>query len=241
MTKRTSLPGYCFSCKKKYDKRGIGRHLKNCVARKEAIESEKGRKSRLFQIRIEDPYASSYWLDVEMATKSTLAELDQFLRDIWLECCGHLSHFIVGETYYSSYIDPDPFYGSWKTEKYDLNVPIEKALPINKKVRYEYDFGSTTELSLKIVAEREGTLPRGKNVRILSRNFTPLCLCSTCQKEPAQWINVFKYEDNLYCDRDAKENEEWSEGFLPLYNSPRAGTCGYEGTEIEEYKFEKFV
>ena len=141
MSKKTSLPGYCFSCEKTYDKRGIGRHLKTCAARKEAIESEKGRKSRLFHIRAENPYDSNYWLDIEMEAKSTLKDLDQFLREIWLECCGHLSQFIVGEIYYSSHIDSDPFFGSWKTEEYDLNVPLEKALPLNKKVRYEYDLG----------------------------------------------------------------------------------------------------
>ena len=241
MAKKTSLPGYCLSCKKTYDKRGIGRHLKTCAARQDAIAAEKGKKSRLLHLRIEDPYVSAYWLDIEMLAKSTLAELDQFLRDIWLECCGHLSHFIVGKTYYSLYIDDDPSFGSWKTEEHDLKVAIEKALPLKKKVRYEYDFGSTTELSVKVIGEREGSLARGKKVRILSRNFSPLYLCSICQKEPAQWINVFKYENNLYCDRHAKESEEWDEGFLPLSNSPRAGTCSYEGTEIEEYKFERFA
>ena len=159
---------------------------------------------------------------------------------IWLECCGHLSHFVLGEVYYSSHpdLDPNPF---WQREEYDLNITIEKVIHLNKKVRYEYDFGSTTELSVKVVAEREGSLARGKKVRMLSRNFSPLYLCSICREEPAQWINVFKYENNLYCDKHAKASEESSEGFLPLSNSPRAGVCGYEGTEIKKYKFEKFA
>ena len=243
MTKRTTLPGFCFSCEKPYDKRGMGRHLKSCAARKEAIATEYGDKTRLLHLRIEDPYDPAYWLDIEMAANATLAELDQFLRDIWLECCGHLSQFIIGdrEIFYSSYIDPDPFFGSWKTEEYDLLVAIGKALPVNKKIQYEYDFGSTTELSVEIIAERKGSLPRGKKLRILSRNFSPLYDCSICGEEPAQWINVFEYEDNLYCDRHAKEHDDWSEGFLPLSNSPRAGVCGYEGTEIKEYEFERFV
>ena len=240
MTKRTSLPGFCFSCEKPYDKRGMGRHLKTCAARKDAMAAETGVKTRLFHLRIEDPYEPAYWLDIEIAANSTLAELDQFLRDIWLECCGHLSHFVVGEVFYSFYIDPDPFFGSWKAEEYDLHVAIGKALPFNEKIRYDYDFGSTTELSVKVIAEREGSVPRGKKLRILSRNFSPLYVCSMCDEEPAQWLNVFEYENNLYCDRHAKEQDEWNEGFLPLSNSPRAGVCGYEGTEIKEYEFEKF-
>ena len=239
MARGTSLPGYCFSCKKKYDKRGIGRHLKTCPARKKAIEKEKGEKFRIFHLRIEDPYDSSYWLDIEMAATSPLSTLDQFLRDVWLECCGHLSQFIVGETYYSYYIDDDPFFGSWKTEEYDLTIPLEKALPINKKVVYEYDFGSTTELSIKVIAEREGTLPGGKTtIRFLSRNFSPVYPCAICGK-PAKWVDVFRYQNNLFCNQhiDEAENDEM---LLPLVNSPRAGVCGYEGTEIKEYKFERF-
>ena len=35
-----------------------------------------------------------------MKAKSTLEELDDFLRGAWLECCGHLSDFeIDGITY----------------------------------------------------------------------------------------------------------------------------------------------
>jgi len=206
------------------------------------MAAETGSKSRLLHLRIEDPYDPAYWLDIEIPANAALAELDQFLRDIWLECCGHLSQFIIGdrEIFYSAYIDPDPFIGSWKAEEYDLQVVIGKALPFDKKICYEYDFGSTTELSIKIVAEREGALPRGKKLRILSRNFSPLYVCSMCNEEPAQWLNVFEYENNLYCDRHAKEHAEWDEGFLPLSNSPRAGVCGYEGTEIREYEFERF-
>ncbi len=238
MAKGTSLPGYCFSCQQTFDKRGIGRHLKTCTSRKDAIDKEKGEKTRIFHLRIEDPYDSSYWLDIEMAATSSLSVLDQFLRDIWLECCGHLSHFIVGETYYSYYIDDDPFFGSWKREEYDLSVPLEKAFPFDKKIVYEYDFGSTTELSIKIIAAREGVLPRGKTARLLSRNFSPVYPCAICGK-PAKWVDVSKYQNNLFCNKHTDETE--NDGMLlPLVNSPRTGVCGYEGTETKEYEFERF-
>jgi hypothetical protein len=37
-----------------------------------------------------------------------LSRLDHFLRDIWLECCGHLSAFRIDQTIYTIPVD-DPF------------------------------------------------------------------------------------------------------------------------------------
>ena len=240
MTKQNKLPGYCFFCENTYDKRGISRHLKSCKARKEAEAAEKGKRERLFQIRVESPYVSDYWLDIEMAANNTLDGLDSFLRDVWLECCGHLSQFTINDVYYISHLDPSSPFGGWRKE-HDMNISLAKTLPMNKKIRYEYDLGSTTGLTIKVMAERQGSLPRGKKVRFLSRNFAPAYLCSVCQKETATWVNVFDYEAGIFCDQHAKEHQNWSEGFLPLVNSPRAGVCGYWGTENEDYRFEKFA
>jgi hypothetical protein len=30
-----------------------------------------------------------YWMHLEVAAGTTLTILDRFLRDTWLECCGH--------------------------------------------------------------------------------------------------------------------------------------------------------
>lgn len=240
MKKSNKLPGYCFFCEKTYDKRGISRHLKSCKAREEAIAAEEGKKERLFQIRVESPYTSDYWLDIEMAAGATLDELDDILRNVWLECCGHLSQFSINERYYVSLLDPDSPFGDWRKED-DMDISLAKTLPMNKKVHYEYDFGSTTELTVRVTTERQGSLPRGKKFRFLSRNFAPFVPCSVCRKKPARWVHVFDYEAGAYCDKHAKEHEDWDEGFLPLVNSPRAGVCGYWGTEDEEYRFEKFA
>jgi hypothetical protein len=40
-------------------------------------------------------------MNVEMKARSTLEELDDFLRGEWLECCGHLSDFEIGGTTYT--------------------------------------------------------------------------------------------------------------------------------------------
>jgi hypothetical protein len=45
---------------------------------------------------------------VAVPVGATLAKLDAFLRETWLECCGHLSSFeIAGERYASNPMDED--------------------------------------------------------------------------------------------------------------------------------------
>ena len=44
-------------------------------------------------LRIGVMHDRDYWLIIECKENTLLQELDQFLRDIWLECCGHMSIF----------------------------------------------------------------------------------------------------------------------------------------------------
>jgi hypothetical protein len=47
-------------------------------------------------------------MHLEIPASEPLETLDYFLRDTWLECCGHLSAFKIGDTEYSS--EPEDFY-----------------------------------------------------------------------------------------------------------------------------------
>ena len=42
-----------------------------------------------FILEISSEYNNDYWLYIAIDTNATLKDLDQFLRDVWLECCGH--------------------------------------------------------------------------------------------------------------------------------------------------------
>jgi hypothetical protein len=44
-------------------------------------------------IKVEGAYQKEYWLFLDIALNATLEDLDAFLRQIWLECCGHMSGF----------------------------------------------------------------------------------------------------------------------------------------------------
>ena len=46
-----------------------------------------------------------YWMHLQVAFETTLATLDRFFRDTWLECCGHLSVFRIGG--YNYYVDAE--------------------------------------------------------------------------------------------------------------------------------------
>src|SRR5947209_1203787 len=86
--KRPISQGVCNLCQGKFTKTTITRHLQRCL---EAHSPAGGKEQKLFHLAI-DGYGP-YWLHVEMPGTSTFAILDRFLRDIWLECCGHLSLF----------------------------------------------------------------------------------------------------------------------------------------------------
>ena len=57
-------------------------------------------KTSLFHLVAQGTYAPADWMHLEIPVEATLRDLDQFLRDIWLECCGHLSAFTIGSTQY---------------------------------------------------------------------------------------------------------------------------------------------
>ena len=142
---------------------------------------------------------------------ASLRDLDRLLRDTWLECCGHMSAF------------------SDKEGDFDMDEELENVLIPGKKLIYEYDFGSTTELLLTTVSELEGSIKKGK-VEILARNEAPQTKCSQCEN-PATTICVDCIYDGAgwLCGDCAKAHECDSEMFLPIVNSPRTGVCGYDG------------
>ena len=89
--------GICALCGKRTTKAAMTRHLGQCLAEH---ETSQGKSARLFRLRIEDAFSPIFWIDVEIKANATLEELDDFLRQRWLECCAHLSAFYIeGDTY----------------------------------------------------------------------------------------------------------------------------------------------
>jgi hypothetical protein len=168
-----------------------------------------------------------------MDAAKKLADLDQFLRDIWLECCGHLSRFTIEGQGYSIYPMED-------FDERDLAVTLDKVLKPGLEFQHEYDYGTTTELTLKVIGERQGAALEKRWLNILARNNSPEYLCGYCHQKPATLICSYcswGSAEALVCeDCKGKHSCYIEEGddymFLPLVNSPRTGMCGYSGSEL---------
>lgn len=223
MKNRASF-GICALCEERVSKVAMARHLARCAP---SHGARGGRASELFHIRAEGRGAPVFWIDLEIKGESSLRPLDDYLRRVWLECCGHMSAFEIGGLRYSVVVDDE--FGIEPNER-SMSAKVSDVLTRGQRFGYEYDFGSTTELTLKVLATRSGVIGR-RAVRLLARNEPPLWPCAVCS-QPANLICPFcVYEGNsLYCAKDARKHacgEE--EMFLPVVNSPRMGVCGYTG------------
>ncbi|NOW04039.1 SEC-C metal-binding domain-containing protein [Clostridium beijerinckii] len=139
------MQGRCYYCNKELTERTIKRHAKSCSVMKKSIEEKMNQAKEVreqFIISMKDKYNPSlYCIYVSIDAKLQLQHLDKFIRDIWVECCGHLSAFHIDEEIYHDNSD----------EQYEMNFYLKDVLNINKKFEYEYDFGSTTYLTLEVV------------------------------------------------------------------------------------------
>ncbi len=228
--KRQTLQGKCNFCGGIFGKRAMTKHLEKCRQGKifqTPSNKNKLRKVRVFHITVEGRYNPEYWMHIEISADAKLKDLDSFLRDIWLECCGHLSSFeIAGRTYVEE--------SGARCGGKDRNIMLSKVLIPGMKFYHQYDFGTTTELILKVVSERESELS-GNTIVLCARNEPPLILCESCGKTATQVCSqCIGSGAGWLCDACAEEHECGEEMFLPVVNSPRVGCCGYTGPVYDE-------
>lgn len=200
---KTTQKGYCYLCGAEMTAAGMRTHL----VKTHGMEAG-GQLCRL--LKVEGRYNKNYWLYLDMPVDSTLKPLDDFLRKIWLECCGHMSAFSVGV------YDYEEIGKSRKISAFDDGF----------KLKYEYDFGSTTDLRITFLGEIRRPAQRSR-VRLLARNKPFEYTCCKCG-QPATYIDseaVYSSDNPFYCE-DCAEEIEFT---LPVTNSPRMGVCCYEG------------
>lgn len=104
-------------------------------------------------------------MHLAVPANTKLQTLDQFLRDIWLECCGHLSAFEINGMRYS--VSPMAEYG-----EIGMSKKIGDILKPGSIFHHEYDFGSTTVLGVKAVSEFEANI-KDISIKLLGRNDAP--------------------------------------------------------------------
>ncbi|MDO8500282.1 MAG: hypothetical protein Q7S20_00385 [Gemmatimonadaceae bacterium] len=184
-------------------------HVETCVAPHDKV----GPSQPLVALRFDAMGEPRYWLIIEAKADTQLRHVDALLRQLWLECCGHMSAFRVGRR--------------------ELAMTTGAALAFARagaKVEYEYDFGSTTALTGELVGMRHGSIGRAP-VRLLARNDPLAWPCGDC-KAPATVVCPFCIDSDsaLFCDMHAAAHEHADEeAYLPVVNSPRMGVCGYTG------------
>jgi hypothetical protein len=164
-------------------------------------------------------------LHLAVPVEEPLDSVDYFLRNIWVECCEHLSAFTIEGVLYASPCGDE-------LEEPGMDVQLGRVLRPGMVLKYEYDFGTTTELRLKVVGFWERAT-EGDAIELLARNDAPQVACHECGKQLAtqicsdcQWRGAGA---GWLCDDCADRHECGSERMLPVVNSPRAGVCGYSG------------
>lgn len=220
--------GKCQFCYKVYSKTSIKKHLDKCKMNSaEYVTDDTDKLETYFCISVQGYYNSEYWLYIDIPSNTSFSVLDQFLRDIWLECCGHLSMFeIDGQTFSSS---PDKDFGDRS-----MNTKLGSILDIGMQFKYEYDFGSTTVLKLKVVSNFEAKKRRIK-VKLLARNIQPSIKCFHCDKPATNVCCQCGYDEDAWiCDDCLDKHECGDDMFLPVVNSPRVGVCAYTGGFLDE-------
>ena len=253
MQEKMKSEGKCFFCNKTFAKAGINRHL--AVHLKEKVETGKPGKSFFVKMETDkrwgsSPYFLSLWVDGEAKMK----DIDGFLRAIWLECCGHMSAFRNPKLERGGYgmfatLEASDHLEQGNVAKYE-KIMEEAAgeIPMSRKVKdalyngltleYEYDFGSSTLLTLTVIDEYP--IKADNKIVLLSRNEPLEITCCICKKVPATQICSICIcdKDAEFCDKCAEKHSKKCSDFadyasMQIVNSPRMGVCGYEGGIID--------
>ena len=138
MTRQTSK-GTCTFCHRELSKASMTRHLESCEQRTatqgERESRQKAKKIKAYHLIVEGYRLPMYWMHLEVAAGITLATLDRFLRDTWLECCGHLSVFRIGGFNY--YVDAEmDAYWDWDMRRKKMQVKLEEVFSPGQTYSY---------------------------------------------------------------------------------------------------------
>jgi hypothetical protein len=277
-----ALTGKCNLCGRSYSRRGMTRHVTSCLKKHGsgiAPGTKAAKQAKAFHLVVEDRYLLDYRLHLLAPTSALLEDLDSFLRWIWVECCDHLSEFLIGQDRYAGTpamaffgdsseedledeeeeeeperVDAEKALAAFKEfanalgmsamaeklltgqmpKESDMNVSLGNVLQPKMEFGYTYDFGTSTELILKVVSEVEAIV-QGNTIQILARNDPPDLRCLICDEPAVEVCTQCMYDEAAYfCRRCGAKHECGEEVLLPVVNSPRMGMCAYCGPGHQE-------
>lgn len=218
--RKMATKGICTYCNEEISKnsQSIKAHVSKCKGKN---LSKTDKFSRYMLLLIEGKYNPEYWLTIKAKTNISMKKIDSFIKDIWVECCGHLSDFSNGAT------------------EIEKTVKIEQVFEKGHKVDYVYDYGTSTELSLSLIDEIEDN--DENDIQILFRNKDIHFKCSHCDNKAVMICPFCINDESGFLCESCIENhkcveEEGEDILLPVVNSPRMGECGYVGYENKYVK-----
>ena len=206
---RISKKGNCYQCGKSFSKTAMKNHV---------LKEHNAGGEDSFLLKIESAEYKDFWLYIDIQKSKKIEYIDKFLRNIWLECCGHISRF---------------------ADSYSSHGNIGKTRTVGSfnagdEIYYEYDMGTPTGIYIKFMTEIKR--PKQMNsVRLLARNTAPALNCSVCGEKAEYICTECMYDEDetvgsLFCKK-CYVNHEHGDMILPLTNSPRSGECGYTGEQ----------
>ena len=211
-----SSEGKCLYCNQIFTQKEIEKHLAKHLAEMEKIATN-GKAIDFCHIVAE---SNEMFLHLLVKNSTTCRDLDDYLKEIWVECCDHMSAFTL------------------KNNELAMSKKVQMVFEPKVKLQYSYDFGSTTRFSIKCLKYYK--LDLKAKIILLSRNEPLKLICSICNAKPA--INICTtciYEKYaFYCEECSVEHAKECSDFedyscMPVVNSPRMGICVYTGGQID--------
>ncbi|MCP3960879.1 MAG: plasmid pRiA4b ORF-3 family protein [bacterium] len=201
-------------------------HLSTCAQRPEAasaVSSKRIAEQELFHLQVQGARSSDFWLHLELNGSAKLEDLDDYLRAIWLECCGHLSQFSMG---------------GGRGEEVPQGKRADQVFRSGVELTHIYDFGTPSETLIKVVRVRQGRPLTSHPILLMARNNPLEADCAECG-EPASWLCLeclYEASEAGLCTEHAEVHPHQDYGEpVPLVNSPRMGICGYGGPAEAPY------
>ncbi len=208
--------GTCLLCRETLGKKGLRRHLGECLARTGWPEGP----HPSYIISIDGRHAPSFWMFVVARHDAMFCDLDALLQEVWMGEEDDGSSFTIQGTRY-------------------IDVETNKVVPLADRIEegqiFYYTYGGYTpkgvELKLKVVGTTPAMPPEG-SCCLVARNAPDLPFCVVCG-DAAEFLAVVP-GDEFEDDDDDEGGQYFCRDCLmdfdraiicPFPNSPRTSAC----------------